>query len=68
MQELTHWKKNPDAGKDEGKRRRGLQRMRSLYGITVLNGYEFEQTPGDREGQGTLASCSTLGHRKSDTT
>ena len=23
-----------------------------------LNGHEFEQTPGDREGQGSLASCS----------
>ena len=26
-----------------------------------LNGYEFEQTPGDSEGQGSLASCSPWG-------
>ena len=26
-----------------------------------LNGYEFEQTPGDGEGQGSLAYCSPWG-------
>ena len=25
-----------------------------------LKGYEFEQTPGDREGQGSLACCVRL--------
>ena len=24
-----------------------------------LNGHKFEQTPGDREGQGTLVCCSS---------
>ena len=33
-----------------------------------LNGHEFEQTPGDGEGQGSLACCSPWGHKKSDTT
>ena len=28
-----------------------------------LNGHEFEQTLGDGEGQGSLASCSSWGHR-----
>ena len=27
-----------------------------------LNGHEFEQTPGDSEGQGSLACCSPWGH------
>ena len=27
-----------------------------------LNGYEFEQALGDREGQGSLACCSPLIH------
>ena len=27
-----------------------------------LNGHEFEQTPGDGEGQGSLVCCSPLGH------
>ena len=33
-----------------------------------LNGYEFEQAPGDGEGQGSLACCSTWGHTESDMT
>ena len=33
-----------------------------------LNGYEFEQAPGDGEGQGSLASCSPRGYKESDTT
>ena len=28
-----------------------------------LNGHEFEQTPGDGEGQGSLACCSSCGQR-----
>ena len=28
-----------------------------------FNEYEFEQTPGDTEGQGSLACCSPWGHR-----
>ena len=32
-----------------------------------LNGHEFEQTPGDGEGQGSLACCSPWGHKQSDT-
>ena len=33
-----------------------------------LNGHEFERTPGDSEGQGTLVCCSPWGHKESDTT
>ena len=33
-----------------------------------LNGHEFEQTPGDSEGQGSLACCSPWGHKESDAT
>ena len=29
-----------------------------------LNGYEFEQTPGDGEGQGSLACCSAWGSKE----
>ena len=32
------------------------------------NGHEFEQTPGDGEGQGSLACCSPWGHKESDMT
>ena len=34
----------------------------------LLNEYEFEQTLGDSEGQGSLACCSPWGHKESDTT
>ena len=33
-----------------------------------LNGRKFEQTPGDGEGQGSLACCSPWGCRELDTT
>ena len=33
-----------------------------------LNGHEFERTPGDGEGQGSLVCCSPWGCRESDTT
>ena len=32
-----------------------------------LNGHEFEETPGDGEGQGSLACCSPWGHKELDT-
>ena len=33
-----------------------------------LNGHEFEQTPEDGKGQGSLASCSPWGYKESSTT
>ena len=33
-----------------------------------LNGYEFEQTLGADEGQGSPVCCSPWGHKESDTT
>ena len=33
-----------------------------------LTGHEFEQTPGDSEGQGSLACCSPWGHKELDAT
>ena len=33
-----------------------------------LNGHEFEQAPGDGEGQGGLACCSLRSAKESDTT
>ena len=33
-----------------------------------LSGHEFEQAPGDGEGQGSLACCSPWGCKESDTT
>ena len=48
-----------------------------FYGVTEdemfgwhhrLNGHEFEQTPGDSEGQGSLMCCSPWGHQELNTT
>ena len=33
-----------------------------------LDGHDFEQAPGDGDGQGSLACCSPRGRKKSDTT
>ena len=33
-----------------------------------LNGHEFEQVPGDSEGQRRLACCSPWGHKELDMT
>ena len=33
-----------------------------------FNGHEFEQTPGDSEGQGSLACCSPWDDKESDMT
>ena len=33
-----------------------------------LNGHEFEQAPGDGEGQGGLVCCSPWGHKELGTT
>ena len=33
-----------------------------------LNGHEFEQTPGESDGQGSLMCCSPWGCHKSDVT
>ena len=51
-------------GKIEGKRRIGQQRMRWLDS----NEHELGQTPGDGEGQGSLACCNPRGHRELDMT
>ena len=65
VKELTHWK-----------RPWGWERLRaSGEGVTEdemvgwhpwLNGHEFEQAPGDGEGQGSLACCSLWGCKESD--
>ena len=34
----------------------------------LLNGHEFEQSPGDSKGQERLACCSPWGHKEPDMT
>ena len=42
--------------------------MRWLDGIIDSMDYEFGQTLGDSEGQGSLACCNPQGHKESDLT
>ena len=53
-------------GRAEGRRRRGRQRMAGYY--DQFDESEFEQTPRESEGQGSLACCSPWGCKESDTT
>ena len=54
-------------GKIEGRRRRGPQTEGEMVGwVHWFNGCEFEQAPGDGEGQGSLACYSPWGHKESD--
>ena len=56
-------------GKIEGRRRRGQQRMRWLGGITELMNMSLSMlVMGVGNGQGSLACCSSWGHKESDTT
>ena len=59
--------KDPDAGKDWGREEKGMTEDEMVGWHHWLNGYEFEQTLGDNEGQGTLVCCSSWGHKELDT-
>ena len=53
-------------GNIEGRRRTGTED--EMFGWHHrLNGHQFEQIPGDKEGQRSLACCSPWGHKESDT-
>ena len=53
--------KDPDAWKDWGQEEKGLTEAEMVGWHHWLNGLEFEQTPGDSEGEGSLACCSPWG-------
>ena len=71
MQRANSLEKTLKVRKIEGRRRKGQQRIRWLDGITDSmdsNSVEFEQAPGDSEGQGSLACCSSWGCKELDMT
>ena len=63
-EEPTHWKK-PWCWETQGQEK-GVTEDEMVGWHHWLNGHKFEQTPGDREGQGSLACCSSWGHKESD--
>ena len=60
--------KDPDAGKDWRQEEKGMTEDEMVGWHHQLNGHEFEQVPGDGDGQGSLACCSTWDHKESDIT
>ena len=64
MQRTDSLEKTLMLGKTEGRRRRG--RQDEMVGWHhQLFGHEFEQAPGFGDGQGSLACCSSWGHKES---
>ena len=59
--------KDPDAGKG-WKQKEGATEDEMVGWHHQLNGHEFEQTPGDSEGQGSLACWSPWDCKESDMT
>ena len=60
--------KDPDAGKDWRQEEKGITEDETVGWHHQSNGHEFEQTPQDGDGQGSLACCSPWGHKEADTT
>ena len=59
--------KYSDVGKDWGQEETGKTEDEMVGWHHQLNELEFEQTPGDSEGQGSLACCSPRGCKESYT-
>ena len=60
--------KDLDSGKDWGQKEKRATEDEMVKWHYQLNGHEFEQIPGDSEGQGSLAAvlqcCSPWGHKE----
>ena len=61
-------RKDPDAGKDWRQEEKGTTEDEMVGWHHRRDGHEFEQAPGDGDGQGGLACCSPWGCQELDTT
>ena len=68
MQRANSLEKTLMLGKMEGLEEKGGTEDEMIGWPHQFNGHEFEQTPGDGEGQGSLACCSPRGHKELDMT
>ena len=59
-------RKDPDAEKEWRQEEKGMTEDEMVGWHHWVNGHEFEQAPGDGEGQGSLVCCSWWGHKESD--
>ena len=55
-------------GKTERQEKKGTTEDEMVGWHHQLNAHEFEQAPGDGEGQESLACCSPWGRKESDMT
>ena len=60
--------KDPDAGKDWRQEDKGTTENEMIGYHHRFNGHEFEQAPGDGEGQGSLVCCNPRSSKESDMT
>ena len=60
--------KDPDAGKDSRQEKKWMTEDEMVGWHHQLKGHEFEQAPGDGEGQGSLVCCSPRVCKESDMT
>ena len=61
-------RKDSDTGKDWRQEEKGTAEHEIVRWHHQLNGHEFEQAPGDGEGQGSLACCSPQGCKELEMT
>ena len=68
--DMKNWllRKDPDAGKEWRQEENGTTEDEKVGWYHHLDGHEFEQTPGDSEGQRSLVCCSSWSHKESDMT
>ena len=55
--------KDPEAGKDWKQEEKGMTEGEMVGWHHQVNGHEFEQAPGDSEGQGSMVCCILWRHR-----
>ena len=60
--------KDPDAGKDWRREKKGMTEDEMVGWHHWLHGHEFEKTPGVGDGQGSLVSCNLWRCKELDTT
>ena len=64
MRRADLFRKDPDAGKDWQQEEKRMTEDEITGWHHQLDGREFEQAPGDGEGQGGLVCCSPWGHKE----
>ena len=67
-EELTHFGKDSDAGRDWGQEEKGMTEDEMAGWHHGLDGHESEWTPGVGDGQGGWACCDSSGCKELDIT